>query len=280
MTELKIAPKSAGSLGEEHIPPVSIGMPVYNGEKYIREALNSLLVQTFDDFEIIISDNASTDKTQQICEEYASNDSRIKYIRQKENNGANVNFEFVLKEAKGRFFMWAAYDDRWLPTCLAQMVEVLEHDESCGLVFSNFIERDLESGKEVLHHVLPSNSKSQLLNYILRIRNMCPSMIYGLYRIDCIRNTKFEIFDFADVHFIIELMFRTQIHVIDEYLYIAGTAGYREPYSFTHKKINRVIFLRKQYALLKTQFYFPVTQCLFFLVCLVMAYNKIKLWRY
>jgi len=71
-------------------------MPVYNGEKYIREALDSLLAQTFTDFELIISDNASTDGTQVICEEYAARDPRIRYVRQRENRGAVANFRFVL----------------------------------------------------------------------------------------------------------------------------------------------------------------------------------------
>ncbi len=92
---------------------VTIGMPVYNGAKYIREALDSLLAQTFTDFELIISDNASTDDTQAICEEYALRDNRIRYVRQGENQGALANFQFVLDQARGKYFMWSAADDRW-----------------------------------------------------------------------------------------------------------------------------------------------------------------------
>lgn len=92
---------------------ITIGMPVFNGEKYIREALDSLLAQTFTDFELIISDNASVDDTQAICEEYARRDHRIRYVRQTENQGALANFQFVLNQAQGEFFMWAAADDRW-----------------------------------------------------------------------------------------------------------------------------------------------------------------------
>ena len=94
-----------------YAPAVSIGMPVYNGEKYIREALDSLLAQTFENFELIISDNCSTDGTSHICKEYTSRDSRIRYIRQDTNIGPIANFEFVLQEARGEFFMWAACDD-------------------------------------------------------------------------------------------------------------------------------------------------------------------------
>lgn len=97
----------------DRIPTVSIGMPVYNGAKYIREAVDSLLAQTFTDFELIISDNASIDATQAICEEYARRDPRTRYMRQSENKGALANFQFVLDQARGEFFMWAAADDRW-----------------------------------------------------------------------------------------------------------------------------------------------------------------------
>lgn len=90
---------------------VSIGMPVYNGEMYIRGALESLLSQSFSDFELIISDNASTDKTGSICLEYASKDKRIRYIRQSANIGATTNFKFVFDEATSEYFMWAACDD-------------------------------------------------------------------------------------------------------------------------------------------------------------------------
>jgi len=96
-----------------NIPQVSIGMPVYNGAKFIHEALDSLLAQTFTDFELIISDNASTDETEAICREYAAKDSRIRYVRQSTNLGAVANFQFVLDEAVGEYFMWAAADDVW-----------------------------------------------------------------------------------------------------------------------------------------------------------------------
>jgi len=92
-------------------PKVSIGMPVYNGENTIRNSLESLLSQSFVDFELIISDNASSDSTKTICLDYAARDSRIRYIRQQKNLGAYENFKYVLDEARGDYFMWAACDD-------------------------------------------------------------------------------------------------------------------------------------------------------------------------
>jgi glycosyltransferase involved in cell wall biosynthesis len=90
---------------------VTIGMPVYNGERTIAAALDSLLSQTYEALQLIISDNASTDATGQICKAYAARDRRITYIRQDQNIGADANFEFVLQQAHSEYFMWAAADD-------------------------------------------------------------------------------------------------------------------------------------------------------------------------
>ena len=86
-------------------------MPVFNGEKFIKNAIDSILSQTFKNFELIISDNASTDSTSKICEEYALKDNRIRYFRQSQNFGAVKNFQFVLEQAKCEYFMWTAADD-------------------------------------------------------------------------------------------------------------------------------------------------------------------------
>lgn len=94
-------------------PKISIGMPVFNGERYIRAALDSLLAQTYMDFELIISDNASTDQTKTICQEYEKDDKRIRYYRQHENIGSTKNFKYVLDMARAEYFMWAAHDDVW-----------------------------------------------------------------------------------------------------------------------------------------------------------------------
>lgn len=94
-----------------YVPTVSIGMFVYNGDSCIRDAIESILNQTFRDFEFIISDNCSTDKTEEICREYANKDQRIRYVRQQKNIGATANCLFVLDEAVGEYFIWAAHDD-------------------------------------------------------------------------------------------------------------------------------------------------------------------------
>jgi glycosyltransferase involved in cell wall biosynthesis len=119
-------------------PAVSIGMPVYNGERYIAEAINSILNQTFENFELIISDNASTDGTELICIEFAKNDNRIRYVRQPFNMGSLSNFRFVLEQAQAPFFMWAACDDVWSPNWLEVLLKNFT-DQDAG-VFGAYYE--------------------------------------------------------------------------------------------------------------------------------------------
>jgi glycosyltransferase involved in cell wall biosynthesis len=93
------------------MPLVSVGLPVYNGERYLSRALDSILEQSLSDFELIISDNASSDTTEAICRDYARRDPRIRYVRQRENLGAPRNWNFVVHEARGRYFKWASASD-------------------------------------------------------------------------------------------------------------------------------------------------------------------------
>lgn len=109
-------------------PVVSIGMPVYNGERDLARALDSLLAQSFADFELIISDNASVDATGDICAAYAQLDHRVQHIRQQGNIGAAANFRYVLEAAGGEFFMWAAADDTWRPDFISANVAALREN--------------------------------------------------------------------------------------------------------------------------------------------------------
>jgi glycosyltransferase involved in cell wall biosynthesis len=108
-------------------PRLSVGLPVYNGEKYIDQSIESLLGQSFEDFELIISDNASTDSTADICRRYGKQDSRIRYIRQPRNVGLSPNHNAVLQHSRGEYFKWAASDDLYgrdlLKSCVAALDE-------------------------------------------------------------------------------------------------------------------------------------------------------------
>jgi glycosyltransferase involved in cell wall biosynthesis len=119
-----------------HIPRVSIGLPVYNGEKYLAEAIESLLAQTYADFELIITDNASTDRTAEICQRYAAADSRIRYYWEQKNRGIAWNFTRAFELARGEFFKWHAHDDTCAPTLLERCVEMLDRDPRAVLCYA------------------------------------------------------------------------------------------------------------------------------------------------
>ena len=117
-------------------PRVSIGLPVYNGENYLADTLDSILAQTFRDFELIVSDNASTDATEAICRKYAARDPRIRYVRSSENLGAAKNYNRAFQLAKGEYFKWNGHDDPLAPTFLERCVEVLDRDPEILLCFA------------------------------------------------------------------------------------------------------------------------------------------------
>lgn len=116
------------------VPRVSIGLPVYNGAKYICAAIESVLNQTFTDFELLIADNASTDDTEAICREYAAKDSRIRYYRNPENLGAAPNFNLAFEQSVAPYFRWHAHDDLIAPTYLEKCVPVLDNHPDVVLV--------------------------------------------------------------------------------------------------------------------------------------------------
>lgn len=117
-------------------PRVSIGLPVYNGERYVAETIEAIRTQTFSDFELIISDNASTDRTEGICRSVASLDKRIRYVRNEHNIGAVGNYRAVQELAKGEYFRWANYDDLIAPQMVARCVEVLDREPSVVLAYT------------------------------------------------------------------------------------------------------------------------------------------------
>jgi glycosyltransferase involved in cell wall biosynthesis len=121
------APEEAGG-APATVPLVSIGLPVLNGERYLADAVDSLLAQTFTDFELILCDNASTDRTAEICQGYAARDPRVRYVRNPRTISGGENHNLTLSLARGRYFRWAGYDDLVAPTFLERTVAVLEAD--------------------------------------------------------------------------------------------------------------------------------------------------------
>jgi glycosyltransferase involved in cell wall biosynthesis len=178
------------------VPRVSLGMPVYNGERFLRETLDSLLGQTYRDFELIISDNGSTDTTQQICREYASRDSRIRYHREEVNRGAGWNYNRVVDLARGIYFKWAAHDDLCAPTYLEKCVAVLDSDASVVVAYPD--DQDIDDQGNYIDRKramrLPSSMRaqsplpSQRFRYLVLLDYDC-EQVFGLIRTEILRRT-------------------------------------------------------------------------------------------
>jgi glycosyltransferase involved in cell wall biosynthesis len=188
---LAAAPNDGGST-RVRPPMVSVGMPVYNGEKYLTQALDSICNQDFDDFEFIICDNASTDGTEEICKSYAAKDGRIRYFRNEENIGAIPNYRKVFELSRGEFFKWFAHDDICHPGFLRRCVDTLtDAPPSVVLVYPRCDLID-EFGKVLGHASDHLDTKSKRphrrLGRVIR-RASYAYPIWGLIRSECLRKT-------------------------------------------------------------------------------------------
>jgi len=172
---------------------VTIGMPVFNGEAYVSQAIDSLLSQSFHDFRLVISDNASSDLTPDICAEYARADSRISFFRQERNRGAVENFKYVLDQSDTELFMWAACDDLWMPNYLGDAVSLISNDD-VGFVFPAFVLRSMRLRLE--RNIDPScfcfinsnNRKERVLRFLsLHYLSHSANIVYSLFRTDILR---------------------------------------------------------------------------------------------
>lgn len=205
-------------------PTLSIGMPVYNGERFIREAMESLLAQSFADFELIISDNASTDATEFICRNYAAQDSRIRYVRQEENIGALQNFQFVLKEARGEFFMWAACDDVWDKNWITLLHDKLDESKDCA-VFGRLLQID-ENSHSIEHPAIHNNFdfsggyvRRRVSFFIEFEGNGKANLFYSLFRRRSLSDVELTKYD-ADFTVLFDLLKRLEfVPVSGVYLY-------------------------------------------------------------
>jgi glycosyltransferase involved in cell wall biosynthesis len=176
----------------QHRPLVSIGLPIYNEEEHLAQALDSLLGQDYDNIEVIISDNASTDATPRICAEYAGRDARVRYHRNETNIGGINNFNRVFELAQGEFFMWAAGHDVRHPTQVSRCLEVLSQDSSIVLCYSQVAWINDEGEQlEKIHEYIDTRGlpdKMVRLNVVLWSLQEC-FPIYGVFRSSALKQT-------------------------------------------------------------------------------------------
>lgn len=198
-------------------------MPVYNGEKFLRFALDSILQQDYTDFELIISDNASTDATENICREYAAKDPRIRYYRNEKNIGASGNFNGLVERARGEFFKWAAHDDVHLPGFLRRCVDAFETAPATVALVTpraavidargNILNMDVES--------LDARDPSphQRVGLVLR-QVRWATALFGLIRINALRQTNLiQSYYASDCVLLVEIASLGQIWELPEILF-------------------------------------------------------------
>lgn len=202
---------------------ISIGMPVYNEERYLRQTLNSLLSQDYQNFELIISDNASEDSTTQICEEYAAKDKRIRYYRNENNIGASKNFQRVFELSCGELFVWAAGHDLHDSTFLSSCIEVLSQDESIVLCYPQAV---LINTEDQTLGVMPTFGDTRGLDRISRLNVVLWGTgynypLYGVIRSQAIKQVNWKILVGGDNVFMAELsVLGSFAHIPKPLLYI------------------------------------------------------------
>jgi glycosyltransferase involved in cell wall biosynthesis len=199
-----------------------MGMPVRNGEAYIEEALQSLLKQTFPDFELIISDNASSDRTQAICGDYASMDRRVRYHRNPVNVGFCRNQNSVIEAARGEFFLLAHHDDVRSPEYLSRTLAVLDADRSVVICYTKTRDID-ERGRPLPRQDPPLRldcpDRRVRFRDVIRMDHICEPD-FGLTRLDLLRRTRLH-GDYADSDRVLlaELALHGRFHQVPEYLF-------------------------------------------------------------
>lgn len=204
-------------------PRVSIGLPVYNGERYLAEAIDSLLAQTYDDFELIISDNASTDATEAICRGYCERDSRVTYTRNETNIGAAPNYNRVFELSRGEYFRWAAHDDVCKPEFVERCVQALDTDPSVVLASAKVQVIDENSNPlSQYDYELLADSPRAHERVRGQIRGHQCYEIFGLIRREALLKTNLIGDHFAgDAVLLIQLVLMGRFHEVDEPLFLS-----------------------------------------------------------
>ncbi len=203
------------------MPRLTIGLPVYNGEKYVAESIDALLGQSYPDFELVISDNASTDSTGEICRSYEKQDSRVRYFRQPRNVGLAPNHNFVVDKARGELFKWASNDDLYARDLLERCIDALDKYPDVVLAHSWTAKVDA-SGTVTRAYTYPLDTAAQ------RAPDRFRSLLfvsggdddYGVIRTEVLRRTAMkESYHHADRTIVAELALYGRFYQVPDWLY-------------------------------------------------------------
>ncbi len=200
---------------------VFIGLPVYNGARFLERALDSLLRQTYTDFTLLIADNGSSDNTREICERYCAQDPRVRYVRHAKNIGAPRNWNYVVEQAHGDYFKWATANDECAPEMLALCVAALDADPTAALCQGKTCLVDEDSGQRDNYAndlaLMEERPSARLLRLFLKLKlNNGQS---GLIRLDMLRRTRLDrLYPNGDVALMAELALLGRFIVLPQVL--------------------------------------------------------------
>lgn len=204
------------------MPRVSIGMPVYNCERFLHQSIGSLLGQTYEDIELVITDNASTDRTEEICREFAAKDKRVRYYRNERNLGGPGNFRRVFSLCKGELHKWSTADDYWDPTFIEKCVAVLDREPDVVACYSmtRFVDgsgKVIEDYEDHLH--LQEASPGTRFIRVLEETTKCHVHLGVIRRAAMIRTSLIGNELASDIRFLAELTLYGKFFVLPEHLF-------------------------------------------------------------
>jgi glycosyltransferase involved in cell wall biosynthesis len=208
----------------QDVPRLSIGMPLYNATKYLEESFRSLLAQDFTDFELIVSDNASTDGTWEICERFAATDPRVRLHRNERNLGVAANFNTVARLARGELFKWLAYDDLMEPSFLSACVAELDRSDARTVLAYPRTRLIDDAGQHVSDYEDDLDIRKRFafrrVGAFAWRWDLC-NPIYGLIRRDALMRTGLERpYVSGDVPLLFELALLGEFHEVPERLFL------------------------------------------------------------
>jgi glycosyltransferase involved in cell wall biosynthesis len=203
-------------------PIVTIGLPVYNSERYVEQSLDSLLRQTYRNFVLIISDNASTDRTSLICKKFADADRRVVYFRNETNIGNPRNFNRIVELTNTRYLKWSTADDFWAPTFLERALETMERDPSIALCYPRAVLVNAEGGHlqdyDDSLHLVQDDPVERFLSLLQNIRLAHQHL--GVIRMSCLRKTHLlGVHVASDINLLAELTLHGKFVELPERLY-------------------------------------------------------------
>ena len=272
---------------------VGIGIPVYNGENFLAQCLDSLLSQTFTDFEIVISDNASSDGTRKICEQYAAKDPRVHYYLNDKNLGPGPNYNKVVHLSRGEYFKWTAHDDLHAPEYLEKCIHILDNHKDVVLCHSKTCFIDMNGNRiGTYDDKLKTDSTNAHVRFRALIMNVKCFDIFGVMRLDALRQTPLlGSFGHADGSLLARLGLMGEFYEIPDYLFLNRDHPNKSIYKystfrdysvfFDPKNEGKILFPRWRlgHEYVRSVFAVPLgtsqrLQCLFQMVYWIKAYWK------